>query len=598
MLPQDRRRGPRRSVDVCPHRPGVRLLSATALVSLCCLGGAAFAQAPGSPPAPDSACPQAQPQPAPARPARCRPSTWKPPRRSPPRNRRRGGRRRNRRDPAPKPSKPSRSARPRRRSAPSPRATDLHRGRRQFGDDRQDIQKLPQAENSPVSRRCWLNAPRVSQDLAAASGSLHVRNEHANVAYRLNGIMLPDGVSGLGAILEELLSRQSDAAHRRAAGRVRAAHRGRGRHPDPGGRVRRRRQDQRHGGSHDTFTTADEYGGTIGGDCRSVPPSPRMFVKAPPPGACGPVTEYFFTGRYYTSNLGIEIDARPGGDPRPHQAGARLRLHLDHHRSDIARELHYRASLGKFQISEQPGPDAAVAPAFWVTNFDSSRLDENGSRSAPTTTSCRCRNRSTTSISSFFISTATAACISSSSSATSCSTASPPTSIAPPSPTACRATAPTRSTTPDLATGFSVTSEKTQNTNLSTVEPCMICDGTDNEDAPFTVNRSSIAKSCWPCSLCPGRVEDHQPAQRRGPALLSSYQYVNANQPSLGLSVVYQPLPGTTFHAGYARYFTPPPQAIAALVNIAAFANTTAQPSLFLQVSGSYRSAPTSTTPA
>jgi hypothetical protein len=27
----------------------------------------------------------------------------------------------------------------------------------------------------------------------AASGSLHVRNEHANVQTRINGIMLPDG---------------------------------------------------------------------------------------------------------------------------------------------------------------------------------------------------------------------------------------------------------------------------------------------------------------------------------------------------------------------------------------------------------------------
>ena len=39
----------------------------------------------------------------------------------------------------------------------------------------------------------------------------------------------------------------------------------------------------------------------------------------------------------------------------------------------------------------------------------------------------------------------------------------------------------------------------------------------------------------------------------------------------------------TTRHAGYARYFTPPPQAIAAPTNIAPFANTTAQPETFQQ---------------
>src|SRR5262249_20966005 len=44
-----------------------------------------------------------------------------------------------------------------------------------------------------------------------------------------------------------------------------------------------------------------------------------------------------------------------------------------------------------------------------------------------------------------------------------------------------------------------------------------------------------------------------------------------------------KPVDGTTFHAGYARYFTPPVQVIAAPVNIAATANTTAQPENFQQ---------------
>ena len=60
-------------------------------------------------------------------------------------------------------------------------------------------------------------------------------------------------------------------------------------------------------------------------------------------------------------------------------------------------------------------------------------------------------------------------------------------------------------------------------------------------------------------------------------------QYVDANQLSPRVNVVYKPLDGTTLHAGYARYFTPPPQAIAAPANIAPFANTTAQPDTFQQ---------------
>jgi hypothetical protein len=43
--------------------------------------------------------------------------------------------------------------------------------------------------------------PGVTQD-SAASGELHVRNEHANIQYRINGIMLPDGVGAFGQILD------------------------------------------------------------------------------------------------------------------------------------------------------------------------------------------------------------------------------------------------------------------------------------------------------------------------------------------------------------------------------------------------------------
>jgi outer membrane receptor protein involved in Fe transport len=56
------------------------------------------------------------------------------------------------------------------------------------------------------------------------------------------------------------------------------------------------------------------------------------------------------------------------------------------------------------------------------------------------------------------------------------------------------------------------------------------------------------------------------------------YQYVDANQLSPRLALIYKPFTGTTFHAGYARYFTPPYQAQAYTANIALFTNTTNQP--------------------
>ena len=59
------------------------------------------------------------------------------------------------------------------------------------------------------------------------------------------------------------------------------------------------------------------------------------------------------------------------------------------------------------------------------------------------------------------------------------------------------------------------------------------------------------------------------------------YQFVDANQLSPRFAIVYKPVDGTTFHAGYARYFTPPYQAQATQTNVALFANTTNQPDQF-----------------
>src|SRR5205807_6885678 len=65
---------------------------------------------------------------------------------------------------------------------------------------RDAIEALPQGTNSTVDK-VLLQFPGVSQD-SAASGNLHVRNEHANASYRINGILLPDSVGGFGQFLD------------------------------------------------------------------------------------------------------------------------------------------------------------------------------------------------------------------------------------------------------------------------------------------------------------------------------------------------------------------------------------------------------------
>jgi outer membrane receptor protein involved in Fe transport len=59
-------------------------------------------------------------------------------------------------------------------------------------------------------------------------------------------------------------------------------------------------------------------------------------------------------------------------------------------------------------------------------------------------------------------------------------------------------------------------------------------------------------------------------------------EYVDANQLSPRISATYKPFEDTTFHAGYARYFTPPTLALAGPTNLALYSGTTQQPAISL----------------
>src|ERR1700693_714049 len=61
-----------------------------------------------------------------------------------------------------------------------------------------DIAALPQGDNTSFNQ-FLLQAPGVTQD---SFGQLHVRGDHANLQYRLNGIMLPESISGFGQTLD------------------------------------------------------------------------------------------------------------------------------------------------------------------------------------------------------------------------------------------------------------------------------------------------------------------------------------------------------------------------------------------------------------
>ena len=88
------------------------------------------------------------------------------------------------------------------------------------------IDTVPQGENAPLNQ-VLLRAPGVVQD---SFGQIHVRGDHGNVQYRLDGVQLPEGLSLFSNILATRYARPAVADHRRLAGAVRPADRRHRRH--------------------------------------------------------------------------------------------------------------------------------------------------------------------------------------------------------------------------------------------------------------------------------------------------------------------------------------------------------------------------------
>ena len=131
--------------------------------------------------------------------------------------------------------------------------------------------------------------------------------------------------------------------------------------------------------------------------------------------------------------------------------------------------------------------------------------------------------------------------------------------------------------------GFMVSGEQAAVNNFSIVEPCTICDGSDN--GPPEGIRDLTSKVGWLMGVYAQdewKITD-QLTMNAGLRFDQMFQYVDANQLSPRLSFTYKPSENTTWHAGYARYFTPPVLVEAAPANIGLFRNTTGAPSQFLE---------------
>jgi outer membrane receptor protein involved in Fe transport len=71
-------------------------------------------------------------------------------------------------------------------------------GASQYTFDREALQKQPGGTNVTLNKSL-LQAPGVAQD---SYGVIHIRNEHANLQYRLNGVIVPESISGFGTTFD------------------------------------------------------------------------------------------------------------------------------------------------------------------------------------------------------------------------------------------------------------------------------------------------------------------------------------------------------------------------------------------------------------
>jgi outer membrane receptor protein involved in Fe transport len=215
----------------------------------------------------------------------------------------------------------------------------------------QAIKAAPGGDNVQLDQ-VVLQAPDVAQD---SFGQLHIRGEHNGLQYRLNGIILPEGIAVFGQTLDPRLIQSMKLI----TGALPAEY-----GLDTAGIIDLTTKS----GALDRHGAVSVYGGSHG----EIQPS--IYDG----GTAGRLT-YFATGDFLRSDLGIEA---PDSSPTPlhdrtrqYHGFASLNYLID---SNDRVSLILATSRDRFQIPDQPGLTPGLGLSVdGITTYPSAGLDEN-----------------------------------------------------------------------------------------------------------------------------------------------------------------------------------------------------------------------------
>ncbi|HLX24878.1 MAG TPA: TonB-dependent receptor plug domain-containing protein, partial [Usitatibacter sp.] len=212
--------------------------------------------------------------------------------------------------------------------------------------DQKDIQLLPLGDSTPLNQ-VILQAPGVVQD---SFGQLHVRGDHANVQYRIDGVTIPESISGFGQAFDARFAQSINIL----TGALPAQY------------------GYRTAGIVDirSKNPADDGGslGVMGGSHSSAEASGELYGTS---GAFG----YYLTGSFLRNDLGIENptpDRNAIHDTTRQSHGfGQLSYVID---ADSRVSLIFGSADNKFQIPNIPGQEPSYTLAG-APPIDSSQLD-------------------------------------------------------------------------------------------------------------------------------------------------------------------------------------------------------------------------------